>query len=207
MKENKKLKFALIFQSFGPLFFILCVKHFHCEYGHLINSFVQSWDIQKSLNHSLFGEMVIFGIGIVWLIYSVICIPAFSGTQKAGFNSYGEMLADVEELKDSGASFMMTFLLPLLIEDLDSIHGLITYIIVIFFVFIILYKSNLYYQNPVLTILGYHVFSFRVYNAYEQGGMQNCSPCIGITRRHMVTTKAAIRWKYISDNVFVVYNE
>ena len=207
LRPNLRLKIALICQSFSILFIILLVKYCSLDHLRLVREFFLSWDLGKTFRHPSFGPLLICFMSLALVIYSGVCLPAFSGTQKRGLQGYGEMMCNIHEMKESGASFFMTFLLPLLIEDLSSIRGLLVYLIVISVVFLVLYKSNLYYQNPILTILGYRVFSFSVTNAYEPGGLKTGEEYIGITRKHMVTGEAAIRWKYISDNVYIVYNE
>lgn len=52
--------------------------------------------------------------------YTESSIPAFKGVQEARFESHGEMIIAVEEQKDAAASFLMTFILPLLIDELSS---------------------------------------------------------------------------------------
>lgn len=213
MKDNLNLKRGLITQSLSPVFILLVVRHMHLNYFDLILRFVDvvkndpSNAIQRAIAHPEFGELIVVVIGIVWIITSILSIPAFSSSQESGFESNGEQVIAVEEKKDAAASFLMTFILPLLIDELSSPRYWISYLLVIVVVYAVLYQSNLYYQSPVLAILGYKVFEFEVTNPYEQSGMKNNKRYIGLTRGKMISEEPAIIWKHIADDVFLVYNE
>ena len=211
MKDNLHLKRGLTTQSLSPVFALLIIRHVHLDYPHLIDRFFSCVvkspieTIMKALTHPRFGELLVIVGGIIWIVASLISIPAFKATQDAGFESRGEMVIAVEEQKDAAASFLMTFILPLLIDELSSPQYWFSYIFVIAVVYAVLYQSNLYYQSPVLAFLGYKVFKFKVLNPYD--GLEEDKEYIGITKKNMITEDAAIMWKHIADDVFLVYNE
>ena len=213
MKDNLKLKHGLIKQSLSPVFCLLIIRHIHLDYLRLIRAFsdtmkINPWmTILKALNHPRFGELLIVVIGIMFVVSSLLSIPAFNSIQEVGFESHAEMPIDIEEISGVAASFLMTVILPLLIDELSSPQKWISYLLVIVVVYAVLYKSNLYYQSPVLGLLSYKVFSFKVKNPHAASGMNSDMKYIGITRKTMITKEAAIKWKHIADNVFIVYNE
>lgn len=213
MKDNLNLKRGLITQALSPAFALLGIRHMHSNYYALIlkffdlakSDFIDS--INKTIAHPEFGELLIIIIGIGWILTSILSVPAFGVSQDVGFESNGERVIILEEKKDAAASFLMSFILPLLIDDLSSPQFWISYLLVIIIVYAVLYRSNLYYQSPVLALLGYKVFAFEVINPYEQSGMKKNRKYIGLTRGKMVSEGRAILWKHIADNVFLVYNE
>ena len=213
MKPN--LKNGLVIQSLSPVFVLLVIRHFHCEYCLLFKCFVRVLfkeprsAIVMAWSNLMFGELVIFIVGVVWFIYSVLYIPAFAGTQYYGFHSHGEQIISVEEKRDAAASFLMTFILPLLIDDLTTPQYWISYLLIICGVCVMLYHSNLYYQSPVLAILKYHVYEFKVLNPDETDseGFKNEKTYIGITRGKRITDDSVIKWKKIADDVYLIYNE
>lgn len=212
---NLKLKRGLITQSLSPVFVLLVIRHFHCEYTHLICRFFDyllkdpCMAMTTAWCHEMLGELLIFFIGILWIIRSLLYIPAFAGTQNHGFHSHGEQTISVEEKRDAAASFLMTFILPLLIDELTTPQYWISYLLVIVVVYAVLYQSNLYYQSPVLAILKYHVNEFKVLNPDETDpeGFKNEKIYIGITRGNGLTDDAVIKWKKIADDVYLIYNE
>lgn len=211
MKDNLHLKSGLIRQSLCPVFALLVIRHFHLDYPRLIETFFiylrssPMETIKIAVIHPRFGELLIVVIGMVWIISSLISIPAFNATQDSGFESRGEMVIAVEEKRDAAASFLMTFILPLLIDELSSPQYWVSYVLVIVVVYAVLYQSNLYYQSPVLALLGYKVFTFKVLNPARE--LEENREYIGITKKNMITEEAAIMWKHIADDVFLVYNE
>lgn len=211
MKDNLHLKRGLITQALSPVFFLLIIRHFHLDYPCLVRRFFSLIlicpieTLLKTLLHPRFGELLVIVVGVIWIVFSFISIPAFNATHKAGFESRGEMVIIVEEQNDAVASFLMTFILPLLIDELAAPQYWVSYILVIIVVYAVLYQSNLYYQSPVLSLLGYKVFKFKVVNPY--GGLKEDKEYIGITKKNLITEDSAIMWKHIADDVFLVYNE
>ena len=163
-----KLKRGLITQSLSPVFVLLVIRHFHCEYFHLLCRFFTllitqpCTAISTAWNHEMFGELIVSLIGVVWIFRSLLYIPAFAGTQSHGFHSHGEQIISVEEKRDAAASFLMTFILPLLIDELTTPQYWISYLLVIVVVYAVLYQSNLYYQSPVLALLVRPLFCRRM---------------------------------------------
>ena len=101
---------------------------------------------------------------------------------------------------------MASFVLPLLFDDVGTLNGFIVFGLLLIMMVILLVKSNLFYQNPVLTILGYRVFEFQFVNPYFDIEKEN-KTYIGITKGKMITEKATIRRKPIADDVFIIFNE
>ncbi len=213
MEGNLRLKHGLIKQSLSPVFFLLIIRHVHFEYIRLIANFMNEIlyapvvTILRAVIHPRFGELFIVIIGAFWIAFSLISIPAFNGTQVAGFESHGEIAVIVEEKRDAAASFLMTFILPLLVDELDSPQKWISYLMVILVVCAVLNQSNLYYQSPLLAFLGYKVFTFKVMNPCDDAGLEVDKEYIGITRDRIITSENAIMWKHIADDVYLVYNE
>lgn len=163
--------------------------------------------IMKAVTHERFGELMICFFSIIWVVASLISIPAFDSLQDYGFESLGERVVVLDEKKDVVASFMMTFILPLLIDELSTPQYLLSYLFIIAVVYAALFHSNLYYQSPVLALLKYKVFTFRVVNPQDDSIMKANTDYIGITKHKSISEESAIMWKYIADDVFLIYNE
>lgn len=213
MTDNMYLKCGLITQSLSPVFVLLVIRHLHIgAFALLIPRFfvlLTSDPVEAiitSLVHERFGDLLIVVIGIMWVIVSFLCVPAFNAIQEEGFKDLGEKIDVIEVKRDEAASFLMTFILPLLVDELDTPQNWLSYLLVIVVVYAVLYQSNLYYQSPVLALLGYKVFTFKVSNPHYSSGMKEGVEYIGITRKRMITENASIVWKHIAEDVFLVYN-
>lgn len=208
MIENKSMKRKLIIQSFAPLFLILAIKNFTCELcglgGRLLQRFgEQGWKALLRIPcHPLFLTCVLETICVVWIVYAAVSIFSFRDLQKANFQSQGERLEKVRKISDSGVTFFMTYVLPMALDDIATKKGFLIFVFIMAMLYVLMWKTNLYYQNPVLTILGYHVISFEFDNT-ELRDFKN-RECIGITRGD-ISAGMVIKRQYITDNVFLVY--
>ena len=210
MADNSAMKRALIMQSFAPLFLILLIKYFDiklfglCErFGKIIlkNPILA---LSKAVSHSIFVTLLLEFFCLLWIIYSVYSIRSFAKSQWANFVSEGESLIDIEKISDSGVTFFMTYVLPMTMEDLDTWKGFFVFGILMIMLFALMWKTNLFYQNPVLTLLGYEVFSFKFETTQLTEYREK--ECIGITRS-TVSEVHSIKRQKISDNVFLIYED
>lgn len=208
MIENKSMKRKLIIQSFAPLFLILAIKNFTCELcglgGRLAQCFEeQGWEALRRIPcHPLFLTCVLEVICVAWVVYAVASIYSFRNLQTANFRSQGEKLEKVQKISDSGVTFFVTYVLPMVLDDIGTLNGFLIFVFLMAMLCVLMWKTNLYYQNPVLTILGYNVISFEFDNT-ELRDFQN-RECIGITKGD-ISAGAVIKRQYITDNVFLVY--
>lgn len=107
---------------------------------------------------------------------------------------------------DCGATFLVTYVLPLLTDDVSSFRGLIVFLIMIIMVIMLLSKSNTFYQNPVLAAMGYRTFSFE-FSDPNRDIKYPGKIYIGITYGKQIKEEEVIKRKYISDDVFLIYND
>ena len=210
--ENLNLKRSLVIQSFAPLFLLLTIKHLHLGlYFELINKFVKvlfqegTKAFEIAIHHPSFGGFVISLIGLAWLICTVLIALGFNGMQNSGFKVAGEQIIIDEINNDNGATFLVTYVMPLLTDDVNTLRGLIVFLTMLIMVIMLLSRSNNFYQNPVLAAMKYRTFSFKFLN--PDSDIVNADRVyIGITRGTPISEEIVIKRKYISDGVFVIYN-
>jgi hypothetical protein len=211
--ENFYLKKALVLQSFAPLFLLLVIKYLDiCMYWNLIIKFFDACKmfgikaICIVLKHHSFGGMVVSAIGVIWLIITIFIAIGFNGIQKSGLTSSGEKISIEDSPNDGGATFLVTYVLPLLTDDVETIRGLIIFLTMLVMVIILLTRSNTFYQNPILAAMKYRTFSFIFLNPANDITHPNRT-YIGITRGVPINENEIIKRKYISDGVFIIYND
>ena len=206
--DNLQMKRMLIMQSFAPLFLILFVKYFNTKLFYLGVIFIKNikkapkQTLLKMIDHPLCIAFFLEVFCLLWVLYSIYSIRGFAASQRANFVSAGECLVEIQKISDSGVTFFMTYVLPMAMDDLDTLKGIIVFGILMIMLFLLMWKTNLYYQNPILTVLGYEVFSFK----FETTQLTEYSEkeCIGITRG-TVRNGQTIKRQRISDNVFLIY--
>ena len=158
----------------------------------------------KLIHHPLLITVGLEVLCFLWIIYSIYSVRYFEKSQRSNFVSVGESLINIEKIQDSGVTFFMTYVLPMAMDDLDTLRGFIVFAILMAMLFALMWKTNLYYQNPVLTILGYEIFSFKFETTQLEGYEEK--ECIGITRGK-VEERNNIKRQIISDNVFFIYED
>lgn len=209
MKENKLLKTLLVLQSFAPLFLLLFIRHFSFSFPRLcirffVVLFIDGFNAFKLMwNHPEIGDFAVSAICCAWLIFTLVMSLLFRSMQTHSFDSHGEEIVVGEEKRDVGATFLVTFVLPLLMDDVATARGFITFVVMMVLVITLLIKSNMFYQNPMLTIYGYRIFAFKFSNPYKMEDKEY----IGITHGKKIDQTLAIKRKYIADDVFFVFNE
>lgn len=209
-RENKKLKWKLIIQSFLPLAVLVIIKNARLEiWKSLINFFRRLfggeiavlWDLYR---HPNTWSFLLILISMPVVISGCIAIWQFKIVQFSGFIDAGEKVKIEKEITDSGISFFMMFVLPLMMDDIESLNDFAVYIGIISLVIILMAKTNLYYQNPVLTLLGYKIYQIQFINPSlgECADKQYVVVC-----RNELDERKIVKWKYISDNICLMYNK
>lgn len=204
------MKQALIMQSFAPLFLILFIKYYDFSLVSLCFKFFSlifrnpCLAFVKAINNKMLIKLILEIFCFIWIVYCLYGVHRFKNSQRADFVSEGESLVDIQKLSDSGVTFFMTYVLPMTMDNLDTYRGMVIFCVLMAILFFLMWKTNLYYQNPVLTVLGYEVFSFKFETTQET--KYRDKQCIGITRGK-VNENQTIKRKKISDNVFLIYLE
>ena len=211
MKNNLRVKRSLIIQSFAPLFFLLTIKHIHFNlYVTLAKKFFfeikQDFTVAfiKALQHPAFGGLCISVLGIVWLIITVVIALGFKGIHDNGFKSAGEQILIVNSETEGSAIFLVTYVLPLLTDDVSTFRGLIVFILILIMIILLLINSKVFYQNPILAILKYKTYSFKFINP-DSDIKNKDAEYVCITRDKSLPSGRIIKRKHISNGVFLIY--
>lgn len=209
LKEDKKLKRFLVLQSFCSLFLLIFIKHV----GHsdlvlrFLNGLIHGdWSVfGRAWKSSYLGDVVITALCIIWFLITAVVALGFRNLQNSGYDHHGETIIIGSEKKDSGVTFLVTFVLPLLVEDVSTPRGFIFFIALLTMVIFLLMRSDLFYQNPVLVALHYKTFEFQFVTPFRD--VQENKTYIGLTRGGLPFDGTPIKRKYIADDVFLIYND
>lgn len=212
-KDNLRIKRSLILQSFAPLFLLLTIKHLDvCLYWNLVYRFIEGikknglTTIFAAVKHPAFGGLFISTLGIFWLILTIFIAFGFKGIQTSGFKAAGEQVVVAEVQSEGSATFLVTYILPLLTDDLSSLRGLIVFLAMLAMIIALLINAKIFYYNPILAALKYKVFTFRFLN--PDSDIESAEKeYIGITRGNGISVGTTIKRKHISDGVFLIYND
>ena len=205
MKENKYLKWFLIMQSFLPLFILVIIRCSSKARWKLIFDFIRELSqgkgeaIEIALTHSEIFATSLLCISVLMLIGGLCIYRFFKKHQTSGFQEEATKIVVDADMTENSVAFFITYITPLVLDDIDEGRGFFSFFTIAALVILLMRNTNLYYQNPFLTILGYKSFCF-----HFEG--ENETAAIAITRGDFDATKL-IKRKRISDNVYLVYNK
>ena len=161
-ERDTKLKRQLMVTSFLPLFFLLAIKQvdpkndlvlfkkFFCQYKSMGFEI-----IPKVFFHDSFWRMLTLLICLLWIILSVVFLLVFKDLR----------IENVEYEDDVSLNFFASFLMPLLM-DVSKWQEFLVFFGMLGMIFALMSKSNLFYQNPILMILGYRCFPLSEANTF-----------------------------------------
>ena len=205
MRECKVLKLFLIVQSFLPLFFLVIIRCYSERRIELVLCFLSELFrgnlkvVEVARNHSEIFAVILLCSCTVMFILGLLVYLFFRRIQSFGFQEEGKKIVVDADVTVNSVTFFVTYITPLVLEDIDEGRGFVSFVTIVVLLILLMRNTNLYYQNPFLTILGYRSFYF-----HFDG--ENDVKYIAITRGNFDVSKL-IKRKLISDNVFLVYNK
>jgi len=113
-----------------------------------------------------------------------------------GAKSLPEQIETIENINWEHLTFLVTYVIPLLSFDLDfnlskERNGLMFFLVLIV-IGMIYVKTNMFYNNPTLAILGYHIYKLNTTNKKN----------IVIISKEVLQEDDWIKHKHISDNIY-----
>ena len=190
---NLSLKHKLMLQSLSPLALLTIVRNFSfTSVGELAEGKTY-WVEFLRLNKALIIVFLLCATWIVAAIISFISFTAFKWTSK----KQGYQLSSFVEKEDASLNFFMTMIIPLLIDDVGTIHGALTFIIIVVMMCALLSKTHLYYANPVLAILGYHVYEIQ----FKGNPDFDDKNCLAVVKSRFSKNLGTVEYKVINDGI------
>jgi hypothetical protein len=138
---------------------------------------------------------VIPTISLVFLILGFVFYFKFKYIIR-GAKSLPEQIKEMENLNWEHLTFLVTYVIPLLSFDLDfdlakNRNGLM-FFLVLLVIGLIYVKTNMFYNNPTLAILGYHIYKVNTTNKKH----------IVLISKEVLVEENWIEYKHISDNIY-----
>lgn len=209
MSGNNKLRRLLIFQSFVPLMLLLLLKNFEFNVLNLISEFLDrifKFDfsvIRVALKHEKFFLLIVILGCMIWILRGAVAIYQFRNIQSSNFIE-GNKIQIKSYTSDASLIFFTTFIVPLVIDNLGKLNNFLVFIGLLAIIIMLMYRTNLYYQNPVITILGYSSFQFSFIDCDDPTKLGK--DMIGITYGKIDESKI-IKYQLVADDVYLIYNK
>ena len=187
------MKLKLMIQSLSPLALLTIINNFSFvtenNYGEVFSA--------KEFIYLNFILLFVLLFCVIWVILSVWFYIEFKAFQYTDKQSGYDIIIKNERGEDS-LNFFLTLILPLLIDDIARWQGASVFFLVLFMICVLLYKTRLFYANPVLSILGYKVVEFE----FSENSKVSKKNLIGIYNGKI--TNNNIMYKTITDTVYYI---
>lgn len=210
MKHHDEIKnrLTLTIQSFFPLFVWFIIKYSVNPKKFIIkiekDILLYKWNVDVYFRLAMrqyFLSGLITVISFVLCLYIVYGLVNIREKESGGWDNDGENLKIIRQKNDVGVTFLVTYVFPLFIDDINTIRNFIILVSMIIFLILLLLRTNLYYQNPILIMLGYKIYVVQISNP-ENRNLLN-KEIIAISREKLVEGRV-IKKKKLSDNVYLM---
>ncbi len=144
----------------------------------------------------LFLDNIIPTISLVVVILGFIFYFRFKYIV-SGNKSLPEKVTEIENINWEHLTFLVTYVIPLLSFDLDfnldEDRNSLMFFLVLIIIGLIYVKTNMFYTNPTLAILGYHIYKISTTKRNN---------AIFISK-DVISESDWIEHKLLSDNIFI----
>lgn len=152
--KNIKLKILLLFQSMLPLFIMVCFINFNI--------------ILKGINDKEYSLTFISTVVVDFILIILIMLGAFSFITVSGFISHGEetprTLIECKKVNKVSLDFFMGYLVPIVLANYSNFGSVLSFLAIVFILGTLIYKTDLFYLNPILIVFGYNIYEIRFKN-------------------------------------------
>ena len=188
------MKFKLMILSMSPLALLTIIYNFSFI-THDIDGNCLSAEAFIKNNTVL---LIVMLCCLIWVILGILFFLSFGAFRWTGKKG-GYSICSVSENEEASLNFFLTLIIPLVLDDVSTCQGALTFDVILIIICLLLYKTRLFYANPVLTILGYHVYEFVFVENREFGHTTLFGLCKGT-----VEEGQTIEYRRITEKVFYI---
>ncbi|MFK8265708.1 anti-phage protein KwaA [Capnocytophaga cynodegmi] len=112
------------------------------------------------------------------------------------FKNNGSLPENVDKIENvnwENLTFLATYIIPLLSFNFGEGRNRLIFFLILLIMGIMFTKTNMYYTNPILAILGYHIYKLSTKNKED----------IIVISRDVLYNKDKIKLVPLSDNVYI----
>lgn len=188
------MKIKLLVLSLSPLAVLTIIRNFSFVTNDSMGTALSFRDL-VSTNSILIVVMLACIFWALCATFYYISFNAFKWNDKKS----GYEITLLEDKEDASLNFFLTLIIPLLIDDVDTIQGALTFGLIFFIISLLLYRTSLFYANPILALLGYRVYIF----SFKENAEFGHEKCIGLCQGLLVDD-SSIEYKIITGNVLYI---
>jgi hypothetical protein len=164
--RNNFLKAVLYILSLWLLFFSLSIMSYDKGFFSKIISIIIpfQWENFKSTDLSFMKSAnFVFVSSIFFMLAGVLSLILLYMGFLAGWSATYE-IEDASDENHEHLAFLTTYIMPLVFTDVDKKRTAINLAVMIVAIGIIYVKTNKFYSNPSLAVLGYRIYKAKIKN-------------------------------------------
>ncbi|MDE5483479.1 hypothetical protein KRE28_16860 [Elizabethkingia meningoseptica] len=180
-----KLKIQLYILSLWLLFILLFINKINIPiYCGKDSEFISFFDLLK-INIIPVISLIIVVLGFIFYFRFKYII--------SGNHSLPEKVTKLENINWEHLTFLVTYVIPFLSFNLNEDRNGLVFFLVLLIIGIIYVKTNMFYTNPTLALLGYHIYKIST-NTHQN---------IIIISKDVIQEGNWIENKLLSDNIYI----
>ena len=137
-------------------------------------------------------------IGIIMLMISTVFVKTFNYKVSSGTQEYF-VIKKIKNKNYEHLTFLTTYIIPLICFDLSKFRYTLVLLMLLVVIGMIYVQTDIYYANPTLAILGFHLYEVDV----ELRDEKVHEGCILITR-DKINVHSNLEFLQIDDEIFFV---
>ncbi|UBU95204.1 anti-phage protein KwaA [Edwardsiella tarda] len=193
MDSRPYLKTVLYILSLWLLFLSLLIM----SYDKVLIK--NSWDYIFSENFSfptssLRVRNIVFIVSLVFISIGTIILIILANSFGSGW-SVACTVSDISNENHEHLEFLTTYIMPLVFTDVDSKRTVLNLGLMIFVIGAIYVKTNRFYSNPSLAILGFRIYKANVHDR----GVKKCT----VICRSVLKSTDKIKYIKIDDETYL----
>lgn len=154
--ENKKAKIEFYIISLWLLFLMIIILTLDIPVSFKSNSSFIGFG-------NLFRRNIIPFVSIVFLLYGMALFRKYKYIFKGTMN-LPVKITNIQNINHEHLTFLTTYIIPLICIDITNPRYIIIFITLIIVIGIIYIKTDLFYANPTLALLGYYIYKVETNN-------------------------------------------
>lgn len=110
-------------------------------------------------------------ISVICVIFLLLCALFFQQFRYRleGTTQLPAKTSNVKSINNEYLAFLTTYIIPLILVDFTSQRQVIILIILLIIIGVIYIKTNMFYSNPTLALLGYKIYEFDIVDSNVKG--------------------------------------
>lgn len=106
-------------------------------------------------------------------------------------------ITEVENIDYEHLTFLTTYIIPLVCFQFESIRYIITFIVILFVIGLIYIRTDLFYANPTLAILGFRIY--KISGEFRNGEIRNGKILI---TKNILTVEDRIKYFKLDERIY-----